>query len=75
MTLSEQAMGCIMVLLQKSLMEQADIVPMLGALNFRTAAPDSQELVVTNPPTSMMLAKQSADESLEALKKLAEEQK
>ena len=48
MKLSDQAIGTIMMALQKSLMEQADIVPMLKEMNF--AEMDNKELLVENPP-------------------------
>ena len=47
--LSDQAVGAIMMALQKSLMEQTDIVPVLR--NFNVQVDDSGELVVMNPPT------------------------
>jgi len=50
MKLSNQAMGAIMMALQKSLLEQSDIVPVLEEFNFITQGPDQCELVVTNPP-------------------------
>jgi uncharacterized protein YcgI (DUF1989 family) len=46
--LSNQAVGAIMMALQKSLMEQSDIVPVLR--NFNVQIDDTGELVVTNPP-------------------------
>ena len=46
--LSNQAVGAIMMALQKSLMEQTDIVPVLQ--NFTIQVDDSGELVVMNPP-------------------------
>ena len=46
--LSNQAVGAIMMALQKSLMEQTDIVPVLQ--NFNIQVDDSGELVVMNPP-------------------------
>ncbi len=55
MKLSDQAMGAIMMALQKSLMEQSDIVPVLRGFEFQKS-PDSKrwggdgELVVANPP-------------------------
>ena len=49
MKLSTQAMGALMMSLQKSLLEQTDIVPMLLELNFQTL--DGLELTVMNPPT------------------------
>lgn len=47
--LSNQAVGAIMMALQKSLMEQTDIVPVLR--NFQIQVDDSGQLVVMNPPT------------------------
>tara|TARA_R110000824_G_scaffold41086_1_gene122562 strand:- start:1021 stop:1224 length:204 start_codon:yes stop_codon:yes gene_type:complete len=47
-TLSTQAVGAIMMALQKSLMDQTDIVPVLTA--FEIQIDDSQKLVVINPP-------------------------
>jgi hypothetical protein len=46
--LSDQAVGALMMALQKSLMEQSDIVPVLK--NFQVQVDDSKELVVLNPP-------------------------
>ena len=46
--LSNQAVGAIMMALQKSLMEQTDIVPVLQSFNIQVD--DSGELVVMNPP-------------------------
>jgi len=48
-TLSSQAIGAIMMALQKSLIEQTDIVPVLQA--FEIQVDDSGQLVVMNPPT------------------------
>jgi len=48
MKLSNQAAGALMMTLQKCLMEQSDIMPLLGELNFE--ADDDGELVVLNPP-------------------------
>jgi len=52
MKLSKQAIGALMMALQKSLMEQSDIVPVLGEMNFQVDPEDSSHssLVVTNPP-------------------------
>tara|TARA_R100000664_G_scaffold31791_1_gene45813 strand:- start:3085 stop:3303 length:219 start_codon:yes stop_codon:yes gene_type:complete len=52
MKLGNQAMGALMMALQKSLMEQSDIVPMLQQMNFQVDPEDSSQstLVVTNPP-------------------------
>ena len=46
--LSNQAIGAIMMALQKSLIEQSDIVPVLQG--FEVQVDDSGELVVMNPP-------------------------
>ena len=47
--LSNQAVGAIMMALQKCLMDQTDIVPVLRG--FDVQIDDSGELVVINPPT------------------------
>lgn len=49
MKLSSQAMGAIMMALQKSLLEQSDIVPTLKGFNFQVG--ENEELIVCNPPT------------------------
>ena len=46
--LSNQAIGAVMMALQKSLMEQTDIVPVLQ--DFEVQIDDSNHLVVMNPP-------------------------
>ena len=55
MKLSQQALGAIMMELQKSLLEQSDIVPVLMDFNFYENKTDdnvgSVELMVENPPT------------------------
>jgi hypothetical protein len=48
MKLSNQAVGAVMMALQKSLMEQSDIVPVLQSFKLEVA--DNGEVVVTNPP-------------------------
>ena len=47
-TLSNQAVGAIMMALQKSLLEQSDIVPVLTS--FEVQIDDSGKLVIMNPP-------------------------
>lgn len=47
MYMSDQALGALMMALQRSLMEQSDIVPVLKGLKFRLS---EQGLVVINPP-------------------------
>jgi len=49
MKLSNQALGAVMMALQKSLMEQTDIVPVLQSFVFQVS--EKEELVVSNPPT------------------------
>jgi len=51
MKLSDQALGAVMMALQKSLLEESDIVPVLKDFNFVTAGDSQDQLVVTNPPT------------------------
>ena len=56
MKLSDQALGAIMMALQKSLMEQSDIVPVLRDFEFEKSPEIKRwggdgELVVANPPT------------------------
>ena len=50
MKLSDQAMGSIMMALQKSLMEQSDITPVLKEFDFVVTGTSQDELVVMNPP-------------------------
>ena len=47
MFLSDQALGAVMMALQKSLMEQSDIVPVLKGFKMRLS---EEGLVVMNPP-------------------------
>ena len=48
MRISDQALGAIMMALQKSLIEQTDIVPVLRDFDFQVN--ENEELTVTNPP-------------------------
>ena len=48
MKLSNQAVGAVMMALQKSLLEQSDIVPVLRS--FKLEVDDAGEVVITNPP-------------------------
>jgi hypothetical protein len=51
MKLSDQALGAIMMALQKCLMEQVDIVPILREMDLEAKEiQGSEELVVNNPP-------------------------
>jgi len=56
MKLTDQALSCVMVALQKSLMEQTDIVPVLKGFEFITD--EEGGLIVTNPPTQMALTEE-----------------
>lgn len=47
MKLSDQALGAVMMALQKSLLEQSDIVPVLKEFELQE---QEGQLVVTNPP-------------------------
>ena len=60
MKLSNQAMGAIMMALQKSIMEQTDIVPVLTDFDF-IATGDT--LIVENPPV-LQFSNQNDDEEL-----------
>ncbi len=55
--LSDEALGAVMMALQKSLMEQSDIVPVLKGFNFKVS--ENEELFVMNPP---LLKLESEDE-------------
>lgn len=58
-TLSNQAIGAIMMALQKSLLEQTDIVPTLQG--FEVQIDDSGQLVVTNPPVVEVKEEENQD--------------
>jgi nitrate reductase NapAB chaperone NapD len=60
--LSNQAVGAIMMALQKSLLEQSDIVPTLRG--FEVQVDDAGELVVVNPPT-IEVPKQDVETSVQ----------
>jgi len=55
--LSDEALGAVMLALQKSLMDQSDIVPVLKGFNFKVN--EKNELFVMNPP---LLKLQGEDE-------------
>ena len=57
MNMSDQAVGAVMMALQKSLLEQSDIVPVLKGFEFVAAAEqdgDEAQLFVKNPPLVKM---------------------
>ena len=58
--LSDQALGALMIALQKSLMEQADIVPVLNDFDFRAGT--NGKLYVENPPIIKFDNKDDEDE-------------
>ena len=57
MKLSNQALGAIMMALQKSLLEQSDIVPVLKSFDFKLDS--NSELLVKNPPNFKVEASSS----------------
>lgn len=59
MKLSDQALTCVMVALQKSLMEQSDIVPVLKGFELVL---DGEQLFITNPPTKIKFPEQPVAE-------------
>ena len=46
--LSDEALGAVMMALQRSLLEQSDIVPVLKGFNFKVN--EEGQLLVMNPP-------------------------
>ena len=46
--LSNEALGAVMLALQKSLLEQSDIVPVLKGFEFKVN--EEKELFIMNPP-------------------------
>ena len=50
MKLSDQALGAIMMALQKSLMEQSDITETLKEFDFIITGSSQSELIISNPP-------------------------
>ena len=71
MKISDQALGAIMMALQKSLMEQTDIVPILREFDFQIN--QNEELVVTNPPPVHFESETLFDETEEGLEIFDEE--
>ncbi len=62
MHLSNQAIGAVMMALQKSLMEQSDIVPVFQEFVFRET---EEGLVVENPPI-LEFGEQEVEEQTDA---------
>jgi hypothetical protein len=63
MNLSDQALGALMLALQKSLMDQSDIVPVLQGFRFRLS---EDGLVVMNPPLVKMGTEEQEEEDSSA---------
>jgi|TARA_R110002096_G_scaffold285807_1_gene479548 hypothetical protein len=59
MKLSNQAVGALMMALQRSLMDQSDIVPVIKGFNLKLSG---DGLVVTNPPL-IKLEKEESDDA------------
>ena len=57
--LNEQAIGAVMMALQRSLLEQSDIVPTLKGFKFRAS---EDGLVVMNPPLVKFTDEDESDE-------------
>ena len=62
MNLTDQALGAVMMALQRSLMEQSDIVPVLKEFRFRLS---EDGLVVMNPPLVKFGVEEVSDEDEE----------
>ena len=60
MFMTDQAVGAVMMALQKSLLEQSDIVPTLKEFKFRLS---EQGLMVLNPP--LVKLDEEAEENLQ----------
>lgn len=59
MKLSDQALSCVMMALQKSLVEQSDIVPVLKNFDLEL---EGEELFVKNPPQTMKFNREESKE-------------
>jgi len=57
--LSDEALGAVMLALQKSLMEQSDIVPVLKGFNFKVN--EEKELFILNPPLVKLNNQEESD--------------
>ena len=66
MKFSDQAVGAVMMALQKSLMDQTDIVPVLQG--FKLEIDDTNQVIVTNPPTVKMKAQSPGTTTTETAK-------
>ena len=50
MKLGTQAMGALMMTLQKCLLEERDIIPLLEQMEFSLENKSSETLIIVNPP-------------------------
>ena len=50
MKLSDQAISCVMMAMQKGILERVDITEVLREMDLSVSGPDQSQLVVTNPP-------------------------
>ena len=62
MKLSNQAMGALMMALQKSIMEQSDITGLLKELDF--SVDENEQLVVANPPLVRLVNQEDEGEKI-----------
>jgi|TARA_Y100000310_G_C20689619_1_gene821358 hypothetical protein len=62
MKLSNQAMGALMMALQKSIMEQSDITGLLKELDF--SVDENEQLVVANPPLVRLMNQEDEGETI-----------
>ena len=63
MILSDQALGALMMALQKSLLEQSDIVPVLK--DFQFSLDEKEELVCINPPSFKLNQEPEIEEDID----------
>ena len=63
MIFSDQALGAVMMALQRSLMEQSDIVPVLKGFRLRLS---EDGLMVMNPPTIKFGVEEVEEEDADA---------
>jgi len=50
MKLSDQAISCVMMAMQKGILERVDITEVLREMDLSVSSSDQSQLVVTNPP-------------------------
>ena len=50
MKLSDQAISCVMMAMQKGILERVDITEVLRVMDLSVSGSDQSQLVVTNPP-------------------------